>query len=102
MLARFINKVMLQGKNLWRTDDLRRAEIVGEKTGRDPMEVFTQALGNAMPLVEVARAESVVRPLKFRWRFVLTAGKRWGCDGGVGFARSTPAGRLRRSSHTNC
>jgi len=27
--------------------------IVGEKTGRDPMDIFTQALGNAMPLVEV-------------------------------------------------
>jgi small subunit ribosomal protein S7 len=27
--------------------------IVQEKMGRDPMDVFTQALGNAMPLVEV-------------------------------------------------
>jgi small subunit ribosomal protein S7 len=28
-------------------------EIVSEKTGRDAMEIFSQALSNAMPLVEV-------------------------------------------------
>src|ERR1700680_2136264 len=28
-------------------------EMIATKTGRDPMDIFTQALGNAMPLVEV-------------------------------------------------
>jgi small subunit ribosomal protein S7 len=54
VLARFINKVMLRGKkSLAETITYEALNIVGEKTGRDPMDVFTQALGNAMPLVEV-------------------------------------------------
>ena len=54
VLARFINKVMLRGKKsvaeLITYDAL---EMIATKTGRDPMDIFTQALGNAMPLVEV-------------------------------------------------
>ena len=54
VLARFINKVMLRGKKsvaeLITYDAL---EMIGTRTGRDPMDIFTQALGNAMPLVEV-------------------------------------------------
>src|SRR6202049_3524337 len=54
VLARFINKVMLRGKKsgaeLITYDTLA---LIATKTGRDPMDIFTQALGNAMPLVEV-------------------------------------------------
>ena len=54
VLARFINKVMLRGKKsvaeLITYDAL---ELIATKTGRDPMDIFTQALGNAMPMVEV-------------------------------------------------
>jgi len=54
VLARFINKVMLCGKKSTAEGITYGAlEIVAEKTGRDPMEVFSQALSNAMPLVEV-------------------------------------------------
>ena len=54
VLARFINKVMVRGKkSLAERITYDALDIVGEKTGRDPMDVFTQALGNAMPLVEV-------------------------------------------------
>ena len=54
MLARFINKVMLRGKKSTAEHITYGAlEIVADKTGRDPMEVFSQALSNAMPLVEV-------------------------------------------------
>jgi small subunit ribosomal protein S7 len=54
VLARFINKVMMRGKkSLAERITYGALEMVGEKTGRDPMDVFTQALGNAMPLVEV-------------------------------------------------
>ena len=54
VLARFINKVMLRGKKSTAEHITYGAlDIVGEKTGRDPMEVFSQALSNAMPLVEV-------------------------------------------------
>ena len=54
VLSRFINKVMLAGKKSTAEKITYAAlEMVGEKLGRDPMDVFTQALGNAMPLVEV-------------------------------------------------
>ena len=54
VLARFINKVMLRGKKSTAEHITYGAlNIVAEKTGRDPMEVFSQALSNAMPLVEV-------------------------------------------------
>jgi len=37
-----------------RADHVRmRFEVIATRTGRDPMDIFTQALGNAMPLVEV-------------------------------------------------
>ena len=54
VLSRFINKVMLQGKKSVAERICYEAlTIVEQKSGRDPMDVFTQALGNAMPLVEV-------------------------------------------------
>jgi len=54
ILARFINKVMLCGKkSLAERITYEALDIVAEKTGRDPMDVFSQALSNAMPLVEV-------------------------------------------------
>ena len=54
VLARFINKVMLRGKKSVAEQITYDAlEMVGTRTGRDPMDIFTQALSNAMPLVEV-------------------------------------------------
>ena len=54
VLARFINKVMLEGKkSLAERITYGALDIVTEKTGRDPMDIFSQALSNAMPLVEV-------------------------------------------------
>jgi small subunit ribosomal protein S7 len=54
VLARFINKVMLCGKkSIAERITYDALNIIGDKTGRDPMDVFTQALGNAMPLIEV-------------------------------------------------
>jgi small subunit ribosomal protein S7 len=54
VLSRFINKVMLQGKkSIAERICYEALTIVEQKSGRDPMDVFTQALGNAMPLVEV-------------------------------------------------
>ena len=54
VLARFINKVMLRGKkSLAEQITYQALDIVAEKTGRESMDIFTQALTNAMPLVEV-------------------------------------------------
>ena len=54
ILARFINKVMLSGKKSTAEQVTYGAlDLIAEKTGRDPYEIFQQALSNAMPLVEV-------------------------------------------------
>ena len=54
VLARFINKIMLRGKkSLAEQITYGALDIVAEKTGREAMDVFSQALSNAMPLVEV-------------------------------------------------
>ena len=54
VLSRFINKVMLRGKKSTAEQITYSAlDIVAEKTGREAMDVFSQALSNAMPLVEV-------------------------------------------------
>ena len=54
VLARFINKVMLAGKKSTAERITYSAlDIIAEKMGRDAMDVFTQAMTNAMPLVEV-------------------------------------------------
>ena len=54
VLARFINKVMLMGKkSVAERVTYEALTLVEQKMGKDPMDVFTQALGNVMPLVEV-------------------------------------------------
>jgi small subunit ribosomal protein S7 len=54
VLARFINKVMLRGKKSVAEQITYNAlELVATRSGRDPMDVFNQALGNTMPQVEV-------------------------------------------------
>ncbi len=54
VLARFINKVMLAGKkSIAERITYDALGIIEQRMGRDPMDVFTQALGNTMPMVEV-------------------------------------------------
>ncbi|BER92823.1 30S ribosomal protein S7 [Atrimonas thermophila] len=53
-VARLINKVMKDGKKSIAEKIVYGAfEIIREKTKRDPLEVYYQALENVMPLVEV-------------------------------------------------
>ena len=54
MLARFTNKVMQRGKKSTAERIIYRAlDIIQEKTKREPLDVFEQALKNAMPVLEV-------------------------------------------------
>ena len=54
VVTKFINKVMLSGKKGVAEKVVYDAfDIIKEKTGKDPMEVFLTALANAKPLVEV-------------------------------------------------
>jgi len=53
-VTRLINKVMKDGKKSIAEKIVYGAfEIIREKTKRDPLEVYSQALENVMPLVEV-------------------------------------------------
>jgi len=53
-LARFINKVMLSGeKSVAQKQVYGALELIREKSGKEPVNVFDQAIKNAMPLLEV-------------------------------------------------
>ena len=53
-VAKFINQVMRRGKKtIARKIVYKSLDIIKEKTKKDPLEVFEQALKNAAPLVEV-------------------------------------------------
>lgn len=54
LVQRFINRLMMCGKKSVAEKIFYRAmEIVGERTKRNPLEVFHQALKNVMPVLEV-------------------------------------------------
>ena len=92
LVQRFINRLMMCGKKSVAEKIFYRAmEIVGERTKRNPLEVFHQALKNVMPVLEVRprrvggatyQVPMEVRPerrisLGIRW-LVLSARKRGG------------------------
>ncbi|MBQ7888905.1 MAG: 30S ribosomal protein S7 [Erysipelotrichaceae bacterium] len=82
LVTRLINKIMLDGKRGVAQTILYNAfDIVEEKTGRQPMEVFEQALENIMPLLElkvrrVGGANYQV-PVELSAERRLTLGLRW-------------------------
>jgi small subunit ribosomal protein S7 len=54
MVAKFINGLMRRGKKSTAERIMYEAlEIIGEKTGEDPIKVFEKALDMAKPMVEV-------------------------------------------------
>ncbi|MFI3228408.1 MAG: 30S ribosomal protein S7, partial [Clostridia bacterium] len=77
-----INSIMYDGKKGVAQKIVYDAfEIVGEKTGREPLEVFTEALENIMPSLEV-KAKRVGGatyqvPMEVRPERRQTLGLRW-------------------------
>lgn len=54
LVTKLVNSIMLDGKKGVAEKIVYGAfERVGEKTGRDPLEVFEEALNNIMPVLEV-------------------------------------------------
>jgi len=54
LVSRFINKINFQGKKLAAEKIVYGAmEIIKEKTKEDPLQVFTKAIENVRPLLEV-------------------------------------------------
>lgn len=53
-LTKFMNRVMQRGKKSIAENIVYSAfEIIREKTGKEPLDVFNQAMENAMPSIEV-------------------------------------------------
>ncbi len=96
VVTRFINKVMLDGKKGIAEGIVYDAfDIIRSKTGKDPLEVFEQALENVMPALEV-RARRVGGanyqvPVEVRSDRRLTLGIRWM----VGYARQRSERTMR-------
>ena len=82
LVTRLINKIMLDGKKGVAQNILYGAfETVEAKTGKQAMEVFEQALGNVMPMLEL-KARSVGGsnyqvPVEVSQERKLTLGLRW-------------------------
>ena len=65
-VTKFINKVMLSGKKSVAQRVVYDAfEIIREKSGKDPLEVFETALRNVMPVLEVRPERRMT--LGIRW-----------------------------------
>jgi len=82
LVTRFINKIMFDGKKGIAEGIVYDAfDIIKTKTGREPHEVFEQALKNVMPVLEV-RARRVGGanyqvPVEVRAERRLSLGIRW-------------------------
>ncbi|GAB6934816.1 MAG: 30S ribosomal protein S7 [Calditerricola sp.] len=82
LVTKLINKLMIDGKKSKAQKILYEAfEIVRQRTGKDPMEVFEQALKNVMPVLEV-RARRVGGanyqvPMEVRPERRVSLGLRW-------------------------
>lgn len=82
LVMRLINRIMVDGKKGTSQRILYNAfEIVRDRTGKEPMEVFEQALKNIMPVLEVkARrvgGQNYQVPVEVRPDRRTTLGLRW-------------------------
>ena len=82
VLSRLVNRVMLDGKKGTAQRIVYGAlDIVKEKTGKDPMDVFETAMNNIMPLLEVKARRvggaTYQVPLEVRPARRQTLGLRW-------------------------
>lgn len=87
-VTKFVNQIMLDGKKGTAESICYNAfDIIREKTGKDPLEVFETALKNVMPVLEVkARRVGGANyqvPIEVRPERRQTLGLRWL----VGYAR---------------
>ena len=82
LVTRLINNIMLDGKKGVAQKIVYVAfEIVQEKTGKDPLEVFEQAMENVMPALEVKARRvggaTYQVPMEVRPERRQTLGLRW-------------------------
>ncbi|NLY75885.1 MAG: 30S ribosomal protein S7 [Firmicutes bacterium] len=81
-VTQFINRIMLDGKKGIAEKIFYNAmEIIAEKSGKDPMEVFQTAIKNVMPVLEVkprrVGGATYQVPVEVRAERRLALGIRW-------------------------
>lgn len=82
LVTRLINKIMLDGKRgVAQTILYNSFDMIEEKTGQEPMEVFEKALANVMPLLELkvrrVGGSNYQVPVEVSAERKLTLGLRW-------------------------
>ncbi|HHU64065.1 MAG TPA: 30S ribosomal protein S7 [Clostridiales bacterium] len=82
VVTKLINQIMIDGKKgLAQKICYEAFDIVKEKTGKDPLEVFEQALNNIMPVLEVKARRvggaTYQVPVEVRPERRQTLGLRW-------------------------
>ena len=82
LVTKLVNQIMLDGKKGVAQKVVYSAfDIIKEKTGKDPMEAYTEALNNIMPSLEVkARrvgGSNYQVPMEVRAERRQTLGLRW-------------------------
>ena len=82
LVSRLINNIMQDGKKGTAQTILYNAfDLIAEKTGREPMEVFEEAIENIMPVLEVKARRiggaNYQVPVEVRPERSITLGLRW-------------------------
>ncbi len=82
LVSRLINNIMQDGKKGTAQTILYNAfDLIAEKTGREPMEVFEKAIENIMPVLEVKARRiggaNYQVPVEVRPERRITLGLRW-------------------------
>ena len=88
VVTKLINSMMIGGKRGKAQSILYSAfDMIKEKTGKEPMEVFNQALENIKPALEVKARELVVLTIKYQLRLGETRSQALGLRWLVNYAR---------------
>lgn len=99
IVSSFINRIMRRGKRSIATTMVYDAlDIIGEKTGKNPIDVFEQALKNVGPLMEVrprrVGGATYQVPMEVPSSRRLTLAMRWIIDSSKGRAGKSFAEKL--------
>ena len=82
LVTKLINNVMYDGKKGVAQKIVYDAfEIVKEKTGKDPVEAFNEAMENVMPALEIKARRVGGATCRVPMEVCLRDGRHWGCDG---------------------
>ena len=93
LVTKLVNSIMLDGKKGVSQKVVYGAfDIVREKTGREPLEVFTEAMENIMPTLEVKARRVGGATYQVPMKFARSVVRPWACVG----SPSTPALVLKR------